>query len=183
MTTECSGAQFEDLSFGLPAVRGFLHRPAVESRRAVVLTHGAGGNSGGPLLVALATTFADRGLTALRCDLPYRQARPTGPPSPSRAARDREGLKHAVLAMRRMASDNVVLAGHSYGGRQASMLSAAEPDLADVPAQPCGRNRGDRSLRGSNPDVRVSICVSRVGPRSTTAALVRGDPAPDRVGR
>jgi uncharacterized protein len=145
MTTECSGAQFEDLSFGLPAVRGFLHRPAVESRRAVVLTHGAGGNSGGPLLVALATTFADRGLTALRCDLPYRQARPTGPPSPSRAARDREGLKHAVLAMRRMASDNVVLAGHSYGGRQASMLSAAEPDLADAllllsyPLHPPGR--------------------------------------------
>jgi hypothetical protein len=27
---------------------------------------------------------------------------------------------------------------------------------------------------------RVSVCVSRVGPRSPTTALVRGDPAPDR---
>jgi hypothetical protein len=30
-----------------------------------------------------------------------------------------------------------------------------------------------------NPDVRVPVCVSRVGPRSTTAALVRGDAASD----
>src|SRR5262249_50094430 len=57
---------------------------------------------------------------------------------------------------------------------------AAIADLADIPAQPCGRHRGDRSLRGSNPDVRVPVCVCRVGARSTTAALVRGDPTPDR---
>jgi uncharacterized protein len=145
MTTDRSGTPFEDVSFGSPAVRGFLHRPTADSRSAVVLTHGAGGDSGGPLLVALATAFADRGLTALRCDLPYRQARPKGPPSPSGAARDREGLKHAVLAMRRMGAGNVVLAGHSYGGRQATMLSAAEPDLADAllllsyPLHPPGR--------------------------------------------
>lgn len=145
MSTDRSGAPFEDASLGSPAVRGFLHRPAADSRRAVVLTHGAGGNSGGPLLVALATAFADRGLTALRCDLPYRQARPKGPPSPSGAARDRQGLKHAVLVMRRMGAGNVVLAGHSYGGRQASMLLAAEPDLADAlllfsyPLHPPGR--------------------------------------------
>jgi hypothetical protein len=53
-------------------------------------------------------------------------------------------------------------------------------DLADIPAQPCGLHRSDRSLRGSNLNVRVPVCVSRVGPRSTTAALVRGDPSPDR---
>jgi uncharacterized protein len=145
MTIDRSGTPFEDLSFGSPAVRGFLHRPAADSRGAVALTHGAGGNSGGLLLVALATAFADRGLTALRCDLPYRQARPKGPPSPPGAARDREGLKHAVLALRRLGADNVVLAGHSYGGRQASLLLAVEPDLADAllllsyPLHPPGR--------------------------------------------
>jgi uncharacterized protein len=145
MTTDRSGTPFEDLSFGSPSVRGFLHRPAADSRSAVVLTHGAGGDSGGPLLVALATAFADRGFIALRCDLPYRQARPKGPPSPRGAAVDREGLKHAVLALRRMAADDVVLAGHSYGGRQASLLVAAEPDLADAlllfsyPLHPPGR--------------------------------------------
>src|SRR5438105_13887246 len=57
---------------------------------------------------------------------------------------------------------------------------AAIADLADIPAQPCGHHRGDRSLRGSNADIRVPVCVSRGGPRSTTAALVRGDLAPDR---
>ena len=57
---------------------------------------------------------------------------------------------------------------------------AAIADVADIPAQPCGRHRGDRSLPGSNPDVRMPVCISGVGPRSTTAALVCCDPAPDR---
>src|SRR5499426_1298997 len=39
---------------------------------------------------------------------------------------------------------------------------AAVADLADIPAQPCTRHRGDRSLRGSNPDVRVPVCISYV---------------------
>src|SRR5258705_8162944 len=46
------------------------------------------------------------------------------------------------------------------------------------------RNHGchccNRSLRGSNPDVRVPVCVCRRGSRTTTAALVCGDPASDR---
>jgi hypothetical protein len=29
----------------------------------------------------------------------------------------------------------------------------AVTELADIPAQPCGRNCGDRSLRGSDPDI------------------------------
>ena len=33
--------------------------------------------------------------------------------------------------MRRQTSGRVFLGGHSYGGRQASILSAAEPDLVD----------------------------------------------------
>ena len=37
----------------------------------------------------------------------------------------------------------------------------------------------DRSLRGSNPDLRVSISVSRRRSRPATAALVRGDAVPD----
>jgi len=121
---------FEDVSLGPPAVRGFLHRPAAPSGEALVLTHGAGGNCRVPLLVALASAFAARGITALRCDLPYRQARPTGPPSPGKAALDRLGLAHAVLALRRMTPGTVCLGGHSYGGRQASLLAAAEPNLA-----------------------------------------------------
>ncbi len=47
----------------------------------LVLTHGAVGNARVPLLVALAAAFEARGLVVHRYDLPFRQARPTGPPT------------------------------------------------------------------------------------------------------
>lgn len=98
----------------------------------MVLTHGAGSNARAPLLVALAETFSAAGFTVLRCDLPYRQARPWGPPGPGDATRDRAGLKNAVAALKATTPGSVYLAGHSYGGRQSSMLCAEEPGL--VPA-------------------------------------------------
>jgi uncharacterized protein len=93
------------------------------------MTHGAGGNAQAPLLRALGETFADGGLTVLRCNLPYRQARSFGPPGPGDAARDRAGLRNAVAAVKHVVPGNIFLGGHSYGGRQASMLCAEEPDL------------------------------------------------------
>jgi uncharacterized protein len=78
------------------------------------------------LLVAVAETFAGAGFTVLRCDLPFRQLRRFGPPRPGDAARDREGLKNAVAAIRKILSGRVFLGGQSYGGRQASMLLAEE---------------------------------------------------------
>jgi len=112
-----------------PAVRGSLHTPASPNNDALILTHGAGSNSNAPLLVAVAETFATQGYTVLRCDLPYRQERRTGPPFPGNAERDRAGLRNAVTAMRKRVNGRVFLGGHSYGGRQATMLAAAEPDL------------------------------------------------------
>ena len=79
------------------------------------------------MLVAMAEVFAEAGLTVLRCNLPFRQKRPFGPPRPNEAVRDREGLKHAVAAMRKIVDGRVFLGGQSYGGRQASMLLAEEP--------------------------------------------------------
>jgi len=114
-----------------PLVRGFLHRPAKPLQDALVLTHGAGGNCKGPLLVALAETFANAGIAVLRCDLPFRQVRSFGPPRPGNAAKDRQGLKNAVAALRKMVPGRVFLGGHSYGGRQASMLCAEEPGVAN----------------------------------------------------
>jgi len=112
-----------------PPVRGFLHRPATSSSAALVLTHGAGSNAAAPLLVALSDTFADAGFTVLRCNLPYRQTRSYGPPGPGDAKRDRAGLKNAVMALKKLFSERTFLGGHSYGGRQGSMLCAEEPDL------------------------------------------------------
>jgi predicted alpha/beta-hydrolase family hydrolase len=114
-----------------PHIRGYLHQPDNPSGHGLILTHGAGSGAQAPLLIALAETFAAAGFTVLRCDLPYRQVRPHGPPGPGDAARDREGLKNAVAAMRKLASKRVFLGGHSYGGRQSTMLCAAEPDLVD----------------------------------------------------
>ena len=109
-----------------PPVRGFLHQPDSDVGDGLVLTHGAGGNAQMPLLVALAEAFSSAGFAVLRCNLPFRQKRSFGPPRPGDAARDREGLKNAVAAMRKIASGKVFLGGQSYGGRQASLLLAEE---------------------------------------------------------
>jgi predicted alpha/beta-hydrolase family hydrolase len=113
-----------------PHVRGFLHVPETPNGQALVLSHGAGSNGQAPLLRALADIFADSGFTVLRCDLPFRQARSFGPPGPADAARDRAGLKNAIAALQKLAPGRIFLGGHSYGGRQSSMLCAEEPDLA-----------------------------------------------------
>jgi len=148
--------EFADRSVD-PHVVGFLHTPETPNGDGLVLTHGAGGNAQAPLLRALAETFATAGYTVLRCNLPYRQTRSFGPPGRADGARDRAGLKHAIAALQKMlrkiddegaplladvarsagfreqnASGKCYLAGHSYGGRQSSMLCAEEPGL--VPA-------------------------------------------------
>jgi uncharacterized protein len=134
-----------------PKVRGFLHVPETPTGNGLVLSHGAGSNAQSPLLIALANIFCTAGFTVLRCDLPFRQVRSFGPPGPGDAARDRAGLKNALAALRkelgapRLAAvarrgdvdskqpGKLFLGGHSYGGRQSSMLAAelgkSEPDV------------------------------------------------------
>jgi predicted alpha/beta-hydrolase family hydrolase len=113
-------------------VHGFLHEPEHPNGNGLVITHGAGSNSDTTLLKAVAEAFAKAGVVTLRCDLPFRQQRPKGPPFPAQAARDREGLRRAVEALREIAGGRVFLGGHSYGGRQASMLAAEEPGFIDA---------------------------------------------------
>jgi len=119
------------LDDGEPAVRGFLHRPAQPSSAGIVLTHSAGGDCETPLLVTLAETFTRAGYSVLRCDLPFRQRHPSGPPRPGNAAEDREGLRRALGALKKIAPGPLFLGGHSYGGRQATMLAAADPGLIE----------------------------------------------------
>jgi uncharacterized protein len=111
-------------------VRGFLHEPEQANGDGLVLTHGAGANCQSKLLIALADAFAGVGCLVLRCDLPFRQSRPHGPPFPAMAARDREGLRRAVDMLRSRTPGRIFLGGHSYGGRQGSMLAAEQPQLA-----------------------------------------------------
>lgn len=126
-----------------PKVRGYLQAPAIPNHDGIVLTHGAGSNAQAPLLIALAETFSAAGFAVLRCDLPYRQTRSFGPPGPGDAARDRAGLKNALATLANDLGGNlgpnnpgesqrpakVFLGGHSYGGRQSSILCSEQPDL------------------------------------------------------
>jgi uncharacterized protein len=128
MMSESTFRPLTDVSLE-PFVRGFLHPPTKANGDGLVLTHGAGSNCKTSLLIALAEAFTGAGFTVLRCDLPYRQDRPFGPPMPGGANRDREGLKRAVDVLRKLVSGRVYLGGHSYGGRQATMLCAEEPEL------------------------------------------------------
>src|SRR6202046_4487575 len=123
MSSESNPQVFTDVSVD-PFVRGLLHRPDHPNGDGLALTHGAGTNCQAPLLVAIAKTFAEAGYAVLRFDLPYRQDRPYGPPGPGDAKRDRAGLKNAVAAVKNLATGHVFLGGHSYGGRQSSMLCA-----------------------------------------------------------
>src|SRR5438128_189113 len=125
------------VAFETEGVRGFLHRPdgvaggglvlthgagglvLTHGAGGLVLTHGAGGNCNAPLLVAAAAAFSAAGFQVLRIDLPFRQRRPSGPPSPSGAAADRAGLRVAVAALRAIVAGPITLGGQSYGGRQA----------------------------------------------------------------
>lgn len=125
-----AAVEFRDDSVEATPVRGFLHR-ANTGTGGLVLTHGAGADCQAPLLRALAEAFSLAGKTVLRCDLPFRQARPHGPPMRGRAEEDQRGLRAAVTVLRREAKGEVFLGGHSYGGRQASMLAAADPAVTE----------------------------------------------------
>jgi len=122
---------FSDSSNMDAPVRGYLYPSMDRGGKCLILTHGAGANSQSPLLMALADSFCAGGWTVLRCDLPFRQLRPHGPPPRGSAAHDQAGLGAAVAAMRRLGASRIVLGGHSYGGRQASILAATDQTLVE----------------------------------------------------
>lgn len=110
---------------------GFLHRPSSGGSHGLALTHGAGANCQTALLAAMANAFAEAGVTVYRFDLPFRQRRPHGPPHPGSAGEDRAGIREAVRRLREFATGRIFIGGHSYGGRQASMLAAEDSQVAD----------------------------------------------------
>lgn len=114
-----------------PAISGFLHRPSEPNGDGLVLTHGAGSNCQSPLLRTMADTFAGAGCLVLRCNLPFRQVRPFGPPRPGDAAHDRQGLVEAVRAFRKLAPGRIFLGGHSYGGRQSTIAAAENAHIVE----------------------------------------------------
>jgi hypothetical protein len=181
---------FVDTSAADAPVRGFLHPAEGEATGFLVLTHGAGGNSKAPLLVALSERIAAAGVTTLRCDLPYRQRRPTGPPSPSDAKHDQAGLRRAVTLMQERFGGRAFLGGVSYGGRQASMLVAAEPALVEgllllsYPLHPPGRPEQLRTAHLPElrtPTLFVSGTRDAFGSIDELEAAIKLIPAPTKL--
>lgn len=129
---------------GVDGVRGYLHRPDGPEVAALALTHGAGGDCSAKFLVDVATTWSAHGVTVLRFDLAFRQAKPSGPPHPSKSAADRNSVVLAVEYLGSLTAAPLVVGGHSYGGRQASMtvsegLSAVGALLLSYPLHPPGK--------------------------------------------
>jgi predicted alpha/beta-hydrolase family hydrolase len=115
----------------LATIAGVAHRPSGAPAGVVVLTHGAGGNRESVLLQRVCDEWCRRGWLAVRYDLPYRRRRPKGPPSGS-GATDRDGIIEAITVARGLAAGPLIAGGHSYGGRQTSMVVAAGQAQVDL---------------------------------------------------
>jgi predicted alpha/beta-hydrolase family hydrolase len=114
----------------LDQIAGIAHEPSGTPKGVVVLTHGAGGSRESALLQCICHEWAARGWLAVRYNLPYRRRRPKGPPSGSAAA-DRAGIVEAIEVCRGLAGGPLIVGGHSYGGRQTSMV-VASPESTSI---------------------------------------------------
>ena len=93
----------------------------------MTLFHGAGGNCESELMKAVAESFCEAGWLVFRGDLPFRQQ---GRAPRGDSPLDRDGIRRAVEELRQIAPKApLCLAGHSYGGRQSSMLAAEEQKI------------------------------------------------------
>jgi predicted alpha/beta-hydrolase family hydrolase len=142
----------------LERIAGVAHEPAGVASGVVVLTHGAGGSRESAVLQQVCDEWARRGWLAVRYNLPYRRRRPTGPPSGS-GATDRAGIVEAIAVCRSLADGPLIAGGHSYGGRQTSMVVAADEAAVDLltlfsyPVHPPGKPERPRTEH--LPDIRV----------------------------
>ncbi|GKU36419.1 hypothetical protein NJB14191_37650 [Mycobacterium montefiorense] len=143
----------------------------------MVLTHGAGGDRESELLQRICDEWALRGWLAVRYNLPYRRRRPKGPPSGS-AATDRAGIEEAITLCRHLSSGPLVAGGHSYGGRQTSMVVAeTDPAQVDVltlfsyPVHPPGKPERPRTEHLRNIRVPTVFTHGTSDPFGTPAEL------------
>ncbi|KLO33175.1 alpha/beta hydrolase family protein [Mycobacterium haemophilum] len=142
----------------LEQIAGITHEPTGTPDGIVVLTHGAGGSKESPLLQQVCDEWARRGWLAVRYNLPFRRRRPKGPPSGSGAG-DRAGIVEAITYCRGLVGGPLIAGGHSYGGRQTSMVVASREAPVDLltlfsyPVHPPGKP--ERTRTEHLPDIAV----------------------------
>lgn len=168
----------------LDEIGGIAHEPPGHLpgpvKGVAVLTHGAGGNRESPLLQRVCDEWARRGWLAVRYNLPFRRRRPTGPPSGSGAA-DRAGIVEAITLCRNLTDGPLIAGGHSYGGRQTSMVVAAAAPVVPVdllmlfsyPVHPPGKP--ERARTEHLPDITVpTVFTHGTSDPFGTPAEIRG---------
>lgn len=96
---------------------------------SILLTHGAGSDANSQFLVELDEALTAEGAFVHRYTLPSRQLGKM--PNPKVAVEDREGLRQELERLRNERGGTIVAAGHSYGGRQITMLASEDPGVAD----------------------------------------------------
>lgn len=143
----------------------------------ILLTHGAGSDRNAKLLVAVGAEFERAGWVVERVNLEFRVA--GGRPG-AQAERDREGLARDLAALRKRC-ERVYFGGHSYGGRQGSMLLAERPELAGAallmgyPLHPPGKPEQARTAHFAGlrvPSLFVSGTKDEFGSPEELAAAV-----------
>ncbi|KZS66647.1 alpha/beta family hydrolase [Mycobacterium ostraviense] len=160
----------------LDRIAGIAHQPDGRARGVAVLTHGAGGDRDSPLLQRVCDEWARRGWLAVRYNLPYRRRRPKGPPSGSGDA-DRAGIVEAIEVCRGLAGGPLIAGGHSYGGRQTSMVMAtgaaevAVLTLFSYPVHPPGKPERARTEHLPNITVPTVFTHGTSDPFGTLAEL------------
>ena len=98
----------------------------------LLLTHGAGSDSDSRLLTTVDAALTATGVTVVRFNLPYRDQRPTGPPRHGDDVAARGAIRERVIRARTEHPGRPVVAGgHSYGGRQTTILAAEDASLLD----------------------------------------------------
>ncbi|MFT4043292.1 MAG: alpha/beta hydrolase [Gordonia sp. (in: high G+C Gram-positive bacteria)] len=180
----------DGVAFAAEGVVADLYHPAGTPRAVAIVAHGAGGNRQTLILRAYANELSGRGLLVALIDLPYRQRRPKGPPNASGAAADRDGIRAAIAAIGGQFECPLIVGGHSYGGRQASIVVAEDPGvvqgllLSSYPLHPPGKPERARTEHLPQISIPTVLVHGSTDPFATTAELTEAIaliPAPTRL--
>lgn len=126
MTPDAGGTHaFERLTLGSAGIPvSTLWTPADRPIAVAAIAHGAGAGMQHPFMTGLADGFAAGGISVLRFNFPYMDARRRMPDRPPALLATWDAIVPEVL--RRAGGLPVVIGGKSLGGRIASMLAAAQ---------------------------------------------------------
>jgi uncharacterized protein len=124
------------------SVWAFPDRCAAQPAPALILAHGAGSDMDHPFLSFVHQALAQRGISCVKFNFPYTEARRKAPDTPERLARTWRAVIKRVRS--ELTPTVLFLGGKSMGGRIASQVVAAgEPASGLVffgyPLHPAGR--------------------------------------------